>query len=171
MAGPTRLELATSGLTEQSSIHGNGETGGPHHAGLRKSSTCYQGRFHVHRRGAKPTTTLNEPTIAGLRIRIGLRSRTWILQYRVSGRQRKMTLGYWPTMRVDAARRAALEALRDRPVPDQIKTRLLPRKYLRRRARSQVASQKDDQRSPRDFVAHAIATRAVAGIRRRDVAN
>lgn len=119
---------------------------------------------------AKPTTTLNEPTIAGLQLRVGPRARTWLLIYRVGARQRKVTLGHWPKMDVDAARLAALEALRDKPEPDdQLTVQALSDEYLRRWAKPYKRSLKDDERTMKHFVKHIGSTRKVISIRRRDL--
>lgn len=57
------------------------------------------------------TTTLSDPALPGLYLRVNKRSKTWIAQRSVAGRQRRVTLGRFPEVSAEAAREKALKAL------------------------------------------------------------
>src|SRR5262249_38880525 len=48
---------------------------------------------------------------SGLGVRVGLRRRTYVVQYRVRGRQRRVVLGHWPQLALPAARAKAAAVL------------------------------------------------------------
>jgi integrase len=63
----------------------------------------------------KPPTTgellVWDEGLAGFGLRVGRRRRTWIVQYRIGTRTRRLTLGHWPTLSLAAARAKAAAAL------------------------------------------------------------
>ena len=48
---------------------------------------------------------------SGLGVRVGLRRKTFLVQYRLHGRQHRLVLGHWPSLALAAARAKAAEAL------------------------------------------------------------
>ncbi|REG60077.1 integrase [Paraburkholderia sp. BL6669N2] len=60
----------------------------------------------------KTGTTVRDRTLCGLCLRIGSRTKTFIVATSVGGRQIRVTLGRWPLVTVDEARELALPILR-----------------------------------------------------------
>lgn len=118
----------------------------------------------------------------GVRLRAGSATKTFILKYRTTdGRQRKMTLGNWPALSVDAARRLARQHLGDvergqDPAAVRVADRAAPSMadlataYLETKAHlKRPASLRDDRANWQQLILPAIGTYRVKEVTAQDV--
>jgi integrase len=118
----------------------------------------------------------------GVRLRAGGSSRTFILKYRGSdGRQRKMTLGSWPALSTDAARRLARQHLGDverghdpaserQAERDAPTVRHLANEYLKAKASvKRQSSVRDDQALWNAIILPSLGNRRVKDVTAREI--
>ena len=118
----------------------------------------------------------------GVRMRAGSTRKTFIIKYRtVEGRQRKMTLGDWPALSVDDARRMARQHLGDvergsDPVGDVQKDRDAPtmadlaQAFMEAKAsRKRESSLRDDRANWRNLILPVLGKRRIQDVTSRDI--
>jgi len=122
-----------------------------------------------------------DETVTGLAVRVtehGVKS--WTVLYRVGGRQRRLTLGRYPTIGLAKARKLATRALRaaadgEDPATDKRAARLgetvgdLAKAYLEKHAKAQKRSWREDDRKLNVEVLPRWRHRKVKELTRRDV--
>jgi integrase len=77
----------------------------------RKMSIVTLSDSLIQRLPAADGRILRDRTVCGLCLKVGRRSRTFLIATSVAGKQFRMTLGRWPLISVDEARRTALPLL------------------------------------------------------------
>ena len=131
-------------------------------------------------RSVKPTSTQTDyfdERVTGLALRVGARSKSWILLYRVGRKLRRWTMGRYPTLSLADARERARQAIKDGgdPALGRVEQREaetfaeLAERYVEEYARVRKRSWKDDRRILKTEALPYWRHRPAKEIVRRDV--